>query len=216
MYVSVVVPTKNEPSAGKLAKEIHRQLARVKHEIIVVDKSTMPPKIKNVRLLIQKSDGLGNAVLEGVKAARGDVLVTMDADFSHRPQDIKKLLEKMDYYDVAIGSRFVEGGKTTDVAHRRIVSFLMRKIVSLLLWLPIKDNMSGFIAVRASVYKKFKLNPIGYKINMEILYKARKAGLKIAEVPITFVKRRQGKSKAGIGETLKILLYILRLQFERD
>jgi len=216
MKISVIVPTKNEPKINELVKEINKNLSGTSHEIIVVDKSDVTPKLNNVKLVMQKSDGLGNAVLEGVKVARGSIIVTMDADFSHRPQDIKKLLEKMDDYDVVIGSRFVEGGETKDVTHRRIASFLMRKMVSLILWLPIKDNMSGFIAVRAKIYKKFKLNPIGYKINMEILYKAKKAGLKIAEVPITFVKRKQGKSKASTSEAFKILFYALRLRLERD
>jgi dolichol-phosphate mannosyltransferase len=221
MKVSVIVPTKNEPKINDLVKEIHKQLSGINHEIIVVDKSITPPKIKNVKMLIQKSDGLGKAVKEGVKVAKGDVIVTMDADFSHRPEDIKKLLEKTKDYDIVIGSRFVEGGKTKDIVHRKITSFAMRKLASLVLGLPVKDTMSGFSAVRSNVYKKIRLNPIGYKINMEILYKGKKRGFKIAEVPIVFCKRKYGKSKvgmsvAGVKEVFRILIYMIKLKTGSD
>jgi len=217
MKVSVIIPTKNEPAIADLVKEVHKQLAGISHEIIVVDKSAKPPRLKNAKLMIQRSDGLGKAVLEGVRVAHGDIIVTMDGDFSHRPEDIKKLVEKTKYYDIAIGSRFVEGGKTTDSYHRKIVSSLMRKMISFLLGLHVNDNMSGFIAVRRGVYKKFKLNPMGYKINMEILYKGKKSGLKIAEVPIIFRKRKYGESKVGLNisglkEFFRIFIYALKLK----
>jgi len=217
MKVSVIIPTKNEPAIATLVKEVHRELAGVKHEIIVVDKSVVPPKLKNVKLVLQKSDGLGRAVLEGVEAARGDVIVTMDADLSHRPEDIKKLLDKARNYDIVIGSRFAEGGRTTDVMHRKIISLLMRKLTALVLGLPVEDTMSGFAAVKSEVYKKLKLNPMGYKINMEILYRGKEAGFKIAEVPITFRKRKYGKSKvgfsfSGITEIFRIFIYMIKLK----
>jgi len=217
MKVSIIVPTKNEPGIDKLVKEIHKHLAKMNHEIIVVDKSDVPPKIKGVKLIRQKSDGLGKAILEGTQAARGDVIVVMDADFSHRPQDIKRLVEKAKDYDIVIGSRFVEGGRNTDKAHRKLVSMLLRKITSFVLGLHVEDNMSGFSAMRSHVYKKLKLNPIGYKINMEILYKGKNAGLKIAEVPIVFHKRMYGKSKVGINtsglkEFFRILIYMMKLK----
>jgi len=217
MKVSIIIPAKNEPGINKLVKEIHRELADINHEIIVVDKSTVPPKIKNAKLVLQKSDGLGRAVLEGVEATHGDVIVTMDADFSHRPEDIKKLLDKTRDYDIVIGSRFVKGGRTTDVMHRKIASFIMRKLTALVLGLPVEDTMSGFAAVKSEVYKKLKLNPMGYKINMEILYRGKEAGFKIAEVPITFRKRKYGKSKvgfsfSGITEIFRIFIYMIKLK----
>jgi dolichol-phosphate mannosyltransferase len=83
----------------------------------------------------------------------------------------------------------------------------------LVLGLKIKDNMSGFAAVRREVYEKVKLNPIGFKINTELLYKAKKFGFKTTEVPIIFEERKFGKSKGTLKEGLKTLKYILELRF---
>jgi dolichol-phosphate mannosyltransferase len=181
------------------------------HEVIVIDKSDELPKIKNALVLQQKSDGLGNAVLEGLKHASGDVIITMDGDGSHRPKDILKLIKALKQADIAIGSKFVEGGKTLDETHRRFISFLFGKFASFILGLKIEDSMSGFSAVKKEVYEKIKLNPLGYKINLEILYKAKNR-FKAVEVPIVFLKRKSGRSKAGIKEALKTIIFILQLR----
>jgi dolichol-phosphate mannosyltransferase len=83
----------------------------------------------------------------------------------------------------------------------------------LVLGLKIKDNMSGFAAVRREVYEKVKLNPIGFKINTELLYKAKKFGFKATEVPIIFEERKFGKSKGTLKEGLRTLRFILELKF---
>jgi dolichol-phosphate mannosyltransferase len=218
MKVSIIIPTKDEPLINELIEEIHHTLRNEDHEIIVVDKSNVMPKIKNAKLIRQKSDGLGKAVLEGLKHVSGDVVVLMDGDFSHRPEDIPKLLEKINDYDIVIGSRFVEGGRTKDPKHRKIVSFVMRKFASIILGLNVKDSMSGFSAVKKEVYESLNLNPIGYKINLEILFKGKKKGFKIIEVPIIFERRRAGKSKAGLTisglkEVVRIIRYVFELKF---
>ena len=210
--ISVLIPTKNEPLINKLVKEIHRVLKNVKHEVIVIDKSDISPKVEGAKLLLQESDGLGKAILEGLEHARGKVIITMDGDFSHDPNDIPKLLEEVNKYDIVIGSRFVEGGETEDTAPRKILSFVFRKLASLLLGLRIKDSMSGFAAVKKEVYENLKLDPIGYKINLEIMFKGKKKGYRICEVPITFHKRRGGKTKAGLMEGLRTLWFIFKIR----
>lgn len=217
MKVSIIIPTKDEPLINELIEEIHHVLKNKKHEIIVVDKSSVVPKIKNAKLIRQKSDGLGKAVLEGLKHASGNIVVLMDGDFSHRPKDIQKLLEKINDYDIIIGSRFVKGGRTEDPGHRKIVSFLMRKFTSMFLGLNVEDSMSGFSAVRKEVYENLNLNPLGYKINLEILFKGKKKEFKVTEVPIIFERRRAGKSKvgltiAGLKEVVRIIRYVFELR----
>ncbi len=192
MKVSVLIPTKNEPFVNKLVKRVDEELKSIGHEIIVIDKSSVKPEIDNAMLVRQKSDGLGNAVIEGLMYAKGDVIVLMDGDGSHRPEDIPRLLEKTDRYDIVIGSRFVKGGETRDKNHRKIISLFFRKFASLVLGLDIEDTMSGFSAIKKEVYDNLRLRPLGYKINLEIMYKAKKKGYKICEVPIIFLGRSNG------------------------
>lgn len=216
MKISVIIPTKNEPLIQQLIKEIHDSLEQ-QHEIIVVDKSEKKPEIVDAKLITQKSDGLGKAVLEGLSHADGDVIVVMDGDFSHDPNDINKLVKELDTFDIVIGSRFIEGGKTEDKTHRKIVSYFFRKIASFVLDPNIEDTMSGFSAVKREVFNNLTINPIGYKINMEIIFKGMKKGYKVGEVPINFHPRRAGKSKAGLStgglkESFRILRYIFELK----
>jgi dolichol-phosphate mannosyltransferase len=212
MKVSIIIPTKNEPHVQELVDKIHRVISNLDHEIIVVDKSDVAPKLKGAKVIRQKSNGLGKAFLEGLKLVKGEIVVLMDGDGSHRPEDLPKLIEKTKNYDIVIGSRYVKGGKTKDKFYRILVSRFYCFLTSLVLGLKIKDNMSGFAAVRAEVYEKIKLNPIGFKINTELLYKAKKLDLKITEVPIIFEKRRFGKSKGTLKEGLKTLNFILKLR----
>ncbi len=219
MKISILIPTKNEPLINELIKEIHKTLKNLNHEIIVIDKSDATPNIKDAKLVAQKSDGLGKAILEGLPYATGDAIVTMDGDFSHDPKDLLKLIKKIDGHDIVIGSRFVPDGKNEDNLFRKFVSFLFRKIASPVLNLGVEDSMSGFIVVKRYVYEKLDLNPIGYKINMEIMFKSKKKNYKLCEVPITFRKRRAGMTKAGISfsglkEGVKALRYMFELKLE--
>ena len=92
--VSIIIPIKNEPYIDTLIYDIHHELKNIKHEIIVVDKSENRPNIKNAKLIVQKSDGLGKAFLEGLKESKGNIIVLMDGDGSHDPKDIRSLFRK--------------------------------------------------------------------------------------------------------------------------
>jgi len=217
MKISVLIPTKNEPLINELIEEIHQVLKNFNHEIIVIDKSDIAPYIYDARLVIQKSDGLGKAILEGLPHVTGDIIVTMDGDFSHDPKDLLKLVEKINGYDIVIGSRFISGGRNEDKMYRKFISFSFTKIASLVLNLNVEDSMSGFVAVKRYVYEKLNLNPIGYKINMEIMFKAKKKNYKTCEVPITFHKRKAGRTKAGVSfsglkEGVGTLKYVFELK----
>jgi dolichol-phosphate mannosyltransferase len=212
MKISVLIPTKNEPSISGLVKKVHESLKNYNHEVIVIDKSNSPPKITDAKVIIQKSDGLGRAVLEGLKYATGDVVVTMDGDFSHNPEYLPKLIQKVDECDIILGSRYVPEGKTEDKFIRKIISQIANKFAIFLLDLNVKDCMSGFVVIKKNVYENLELNPIGYKINLETIFKAKKNGFKICEVPITFHKRIKGKSKFGLRETLRTIWFIFKLK----
>jgi dolichol-phosphate mannosyltransferase len=212
--VSVLIPTKNEPLIKELINEIHVQLQKIPHEIIIIDKSNVIPKIENAKLMMQKTDGLGNAILEGVMYSKGDVIVTMDGDCSHRPEDIGKLLKELNESDIVIGSKYVKGGKTEDKFYRIAISRIYCWFARKILGLSVKDNMSGFSAIKRKVFDEIKLNPLGFKINLEILYKAKKFKFKVKEVPIVFRKRAGGKEKGNFIEGIKTLIFILELKLD--
>ncbi|NCS71026.1 MAG: glycosyltransferase [Candidatus Aenigmarchaeota archaeon] len=212
MKISVLIPSKNEPLLRELTYEIHKNLKSLDHEVIIVEFGEIE-EIPGAKVIKQKSKGLGNAIMEGLNHAKGDVIVTIDGDFSHRPEDILKLLKKINSFDIVIGSRFVKGGLTNDKTHRRLISWVYRNFASLVLGLKIKDNMSGFAAIKREVYDNLRINPLGFKINLEIMYKAKKKGYKIYEVPIVFEKRKAGKPKSSASEAFRIIRYIFELKF---
>jgi len=211
LKISILIPTKDEPFINELVQEIHKQLANYDHEIIVIDKSEIVPKIKGAKVLIQKSDGLGKAVLEGLEHATGNVIVTMDGDGSHSPEDIPKVLEKIGKYDVVIGSRFTSEGETLDSTFRNLVSKSFSLISWIFLGIKLKDPMSGFAAIKREVYNNLQLNPLGYKINTEILYRSKNK-FRLTEVPISFLKRKAGKPKPKVKEGLRTLIFISKLR----
>lgn len=214
MKLSIIIPIKDEPYIQTLIDKIHDLLRKhkISYEIIVVDKSRHIEKIENARHMIQKSNELGNAILEGVKHSIGDFILTMDGDGSHRPEDLIKFVKKMDWYDIIVGSRFVKDGEVHSDPFRIIVSKIYCTIASILLDISVKDNMSGFVATKRKIYETINPNPRGFKINAEVLFKAKKFGFKSVEIPIKFLKRKGGKQKSGAMEGLRTLLYLLELK----
>ncbi|MFH1473781.1 MAG: glycosyltransferase [Candidatus Aenigmatarchaeota archaeon] len=211
--ISILIPTKNEPLIQNLVNEINKTIKQ-KHEIIIIDKSRRNPKIRGAKVLRQKSDGLGNAFLEGFAKSKGNIIAVMDGDGSHDPDDLKKMLAKIPEYDIAIGSKLVVGGRTEDSFSRRIVTRVTNSIARTILGLNIRDLMTGFIVVKRSVLEKIKLRPKGYKFVLEIIYKSK---AKVVEVPITFHKREAGESKVGfnlkgIKEFSRIIILIFELR----
>lgn len=216
--ISVILPTKDEPAVSRLVDEIHEVLGSVRHEVVIVDKSKVTPKVEGAKVYRQKGDGLGAAILQGMSHAKGKVFVVMDADFSHNPKDVKRLLDHIGNYDIVIGSRYVSGGFNDDNFRNVAISRTCCFFASKLLGLKTKDCLSGFAAIRREVYESLDLNPIGFKLNMEILYKSKRKGFKSAEVPIRFVPRRIGKSKRGFASAREIargVRYIVRLKLKK-
>lgn len=212
--ISVIIPVKNEPYVKTLVEDIKRVLVDYKYEIIVVYKGSKPSLPDYAKVIDQKSNGLGRAVLEGLSYSTGDIIITMDGDGSHDTKHIPEMLNKMNQYDIVLGSRFVPGGVFEDSLYRKFISKFFRFLVRIIIKVDVKDSMSGFAAVKRVVYDDISLNPIGYKINLEIIYKAKRAGFKVTEVPIAFHKRQSGKSKAWIAEGIKLLLLLLRLRIK--
>ena len=165
-----------------------------------------------VRMVVRTSDrGLSRAVLDGMRRARGDVLVCMDADLSHPAAAIPRMLAALEEgADFVVGSRYIEGGSTSAGwgFHRwlnsRVATLLARPLTS------VRDPMAGFFALRRSTFERgTDLNPVGYKIGLELMVKCRCE--RVVEVPIHFEDRQLGASKLTLKQQLLYLEHLRRL-----
>ncbi len=216
MFISIIIPTKDEPAIQGLVDEINKTIKQ-NHEIIIVDKSKVLPDVKGAKIMRQKSDGLGNAFVEGLGYAKGDVIALMDGDGSHRPEDLLNMLSKLGKYDVVLGSKLINGGYSNDHLGRRMVTFAFAWLTRSILWVNIKDPMTGFMVAKKDIFDKIELKPRGFKIVIEVVYKSR---AKVTEVPILFRERKVGSSKAGfntrgIKEISRIITLLLELKCGR-
>jgi dolichol-phosphate mannosyltransferase len=216
MFISIIIPIKEEPSIQKLIDKIDETIGQ-KHEIIIVDKSQYFSKIEGAKVMAQKSDGLGNAFVEGLSNSKGDIIVLMDGDGSHRPEDLLRMLSKIDEYDIILGSKLARGGTNNDTLGRRMVTLSLAWLTRLVLWIDIKDPLTGFMVAKRDVFKNIELKPRGFKIVTEIIYKSR---ANVLEIPILFQERESGSSKAGfntngIRELFRIIILLIELKSGR-
>lgn len=226
--VSIVVPTFNErQNLPRLVAAI-REAACWPYEIIVVDDSSPDgtadlardlAKTHPIRLLSRPAkSGLGSAYRDGFLQAQGDVVFEMDADLSHDPRYLPDLVRAvMDGADIAVGSRYVPGGRIVGWgAYRKLVSGVGNGLARLALTVGIRDVTSGYRCYSrsaAAVVQDAKSD--GYAFQVEALWLAKKRGLRIAEVPITFENRTVGKSKLGPAEFGRFLKTLARLRVSR-
>ena len=146
--------------------------------------------------------GLGLSYIDGLRAAlQTDAaqICQMDADLSHNPSDVPRLLAGLNEADLVIGSRYVPGGRIENWPTRRVLlSAFANRYVRLLTGLRIRDCTSGFRCWRRQALERVPLDRVrtdGYAFLVELVWEAHRTGCVIAEVPITFVERRQGASK---------------------
>jgi dolichol-phosphate mannosyltransferase len=163
--------------------------------------------------------GLGRAYVTGFAHALKsgyERVVEMDADFSHRPEDLGQLLAAAETADVVVGSRNVPGGTT--IGWSRTRTFVSRggsAYARFLLGLPIKDCTSGFKCFRRKALLSLDLDQLlsnGYAFQVEVNHACHKAGLTFAEVPITFPDRERGRSKMTPNIAVEAALLVLRLR----
>ena len=166
----------------------------------------LKPKFKDQLFLLKrlKKEGLGTAYVAGFKWAlknKFNYVFEMDADFSHNPKDIKRILEPMleNNYDVSIGSRYIKGINVVNWPLSRIIlSYTASLYVQLITRMNIKDSTSGYICYKKSVLESIDLDNIkftGYAFQIEMKYKSYLKNFKIIEVPIIFSDRLFGVSK---------------------
>lgn len=165
-----------------------------------------------VKIVTRKADrGLSRSVLEGLTLAKRDILAVMDADLSHPPEKIPEMVAALQAgANVAVGSRFAEGGSTAD--DWGVFRWLNSRVATLLA-LPLtalSDPMSGFFAMRRTTFLAGRdFDPIGYKILLELIIKCRCRN--VVEVPIHFDNRLYGQSKLSLREQLRFIRHLRRL-----
>ncbi len=225
--LSIIIPTKNEASnIGKLFNRLNK-IKKIKNsEIILVDSDskdntrTLAKKLSrkyklNVRIFNTGKLDLSNSVVFGFKKARGDMICVMDADLQHPPEMIFLMLRKLEKEkaDIVIASRFVKGAKIGFSAQRVVVSKIYRFLAKI--FVPksqnVRDPAAGFFVFRKKILKNAKLEPVGFKILLEILAKTEYGVDKIVEIPFSFKERKKGKSKFNFKQTCVAFKHLLKL-----
>ena len=224
--VSIIVPTYREeanprPLVGRVGGVMDSD-GRT-YEILIVDDDSRDGTDETVRQLAERYPvrlitrtgrrDLSLAVLEGLQQSRGRLLLVMDADLSHPPEQIPVLLDALEEppTDFVIGSRYVCGGQTEEGwgAFRRLNSWaatvLCRPLVG-----RVTDPMAGFFALRRETFEQADpLDPIGYKIGLELMCRCRCRHVR--EVPIVFANRTRGQSKLNLDQQARYLVHLARL-----
>jgi len=207
--ISIILPTYNERgNIKKLIGEIFKNLQQ-DIEIMVVDDNSpdgtwevvkeISQRDRRVKLLRRMGRrGLTTAISEGISLAEGEVVLWMDCDFSMPPQVLPQLLKEIGPFDIALGSRYVEGGKDMrDSPFRVLISRIFDELASTFLGVAVKDLTSGFVAAKREVFETVSLSGDYGDYCIDFLYRALSKGFKVKEVPYTCVSRFKGETKTN-------------------
>lgn len=223
--VAIVIPTFNEASnVEQLVARIRSAMAGTQYEVLFVDDSTdqtpdvlgriaaQDPRVRYIHREGQR--GLASAVVAGFEQARGDVLVVMDADLQHPPEMIPTLLSGMAQTgaDIVVPCRYMEGGSTAGFSSlRKAMSLVAKWLAQALLSCArrTRDPLSGFFVLKRSVIEGANLQPIGWKVLLEVL--ARGNYRLVLDVPYAFRARNSGISKMTLRQQWDFLLHLTSL-----
>ncbi len=228
--VVLILPTYNERNnIGNIIDELQVQFRNISHDmhILVVDDSSPDGTAEvvrkqqaiyaNIHLLIGQKTGLGAAYIRGMVYAMdklaADVVFEMDADFSHKPEDVPRLMAALDGgADFVIGSRYVKGGSIPKKwgLLRRMNSLggnIVGRYVAGLY--KVRDCTAGFRAIRTTLLKQVAFDDLrvqGYAFQVALLHKAVSLGAIVKEVPVDFIDRTEGESKLGLSDIIEFIL----------
>jgi dolichol-phosphate mannosyltransferase len=230
----IVMPTYNEaPNLDSIVRAVGAELERFAgrdYRVLVVDDNspdgtgaiadTLAAELEWVQVLHRPGkQGLGQAYREGFAHALSGgahLLVQMDADFSHDPRYLGDLLSAVQGADIVLGSRYIPGGGVRDWGFlRRAVSRGGGVYARAILGVPVRDLTGGFKCIRREVLETIDLGSIraeGYGFQIEVTYRALRAGFRVVEVPIIFADRRAGTSKMSAQIALEAMWLVPRLR----
>ena len=212
--VSIVIPTLNEENNIRI---LLSQLDAKNYEVIVVDGNSSDKTVeiagKFGARVLHSEKGKGEALRIGMAHAKGSIIITMDADLSHRISELNLLAEAIKSgYDICMGSRFIMGGGTDDMPiYRKLGNKFFVWLVNLIWGTNYSDLCYGYRSFRRDVIKKLKLESDGFGIETEISIKAAKKKLKVIEIPSYEKKRVHGEGKLrSVADGWTILKRILK------
>jgi len=230
----IIIPTYNERKNIVSLVEIILGF-NPEFEVLVVDDNSpdgtadMVKELKNKfpKLSIHQRigrRGFGSSYLNAFKRIlpeeRYKTIVMMDADFSHDPEEIPEMVEKLSGSDVVVGSRYIRGGKIENWSwRRRLLSRFANFYARTILGTPIKDMTAGFMCFRKDALKRIDLDLIkseGYAFLVELKYKMFKAGYKVFEHPIVFTERREGESKMSFKNIWEAVFLPWKLKLSKN
>lgn len=216
----VSLATYNErDNLAKLIEEIHGQLPQA--DVLVIDDHSpdgtgeladeLAARDPRIHVLHRPGKlGLGTAILAAMRYAMEqnyDLLINMDADFSHHPRYLPALVAGMERHDVMVGSRYVAGGGTVNWPwFRKLLSRAIGLWVRVMLRVPARDTSGAYRCYRVSKLREVQLERLmsrGYSFQQEMLFRCHKAGCRIGETPIFFENRRAGASKVNLKEAAR-------------
>lgn len=212
-YISVVIPTLNEArNIGGMLSKVKDVLRGLSYELIVVDGHSRDGTVAIARRsgarIIYDSLGKGSALLLGMRAARGNIIIAMDADMSNKPKELKLLIAGIEAgYDVCMGSRFLVGGGSDDMPPvRRFGNKVFVTLVNLMYGSHYTDLCYGYRSFSRAAVRRLRLSEKGFGIETEMSIKAKKLGLRILEVPSYEKKRAAGEGKlSSLSDGVRIL-----------
>jgi dolichol-phosphate mannosyltransferase len=228
----VIIPTYNEKE--NIEKIIQKIFSLDKsYHILVVDDGSPDgtanivkslPEFNSSLFILERSgkQGLGTAYIAGFKwglKKSYQYLFEMDADFSHNPKHLTRLYEACTdpHVDLVVGSRYISGGRVKNWPLNRILmSYFASIYVRIILWINVKDTTAGFKCYKRKVLETISLDEIrfvGYAFQIEMKYRAIRAGFKIKEVPITFIDRVEGQSKMSTKIFKEAFLGVIQMRF---
>lgn len=211
---SIVIPTLNEEENLKI---LLGQIDTKNYELIVVDGNSTDKTVEIARnfgaRVLHTDKGKGAALRKGISSAKNDVIITMDADLSHRISELRLLIEAIKSgYDICMGSRFIMGGGTDDMPFiRKIGNKFFVWLVNSIWGTNYSDLCYGYRSFRKDVIKNLRLESDGFGIETEISIKAAKKKLKVIEIPSYEKKRIHGEGKLrSINDGWLILKRIIK------
>ena len=221
---SIIIPTYNElENIRKLIPDVERVLSahKILGEIIIIDDNSpdgtgqlaeeLKKRYKNIVVIHRKAKlGVGSARKVGFAKASKNIIISMEGDMTHNPEYLPQFVEKIGQgYDLVIGSRYVDGAKILNwPLKRRIVSKVANGMARFLSGTKLNDVTSGYRAFKKELLGRLFIESYSYPFNMEFACEASSRGFKVAEIPITFIHRKEGKSKLNIVKELFAFLYI--------
>jgi glycosyltransferase involved in cell wall biosynthesis len=222
--ISVVIPAYNEErTVGNVVSDIISVMGSLEmpYEILVVDDGStdttrqIATRYKATVLSNGKNQGKGYALRKGFQHVKGDIVVTVDADGSHKPKEIINLIHPLfNGVDIAAGSRFLGPRRDSTSRLNRLGNILFNIVIMVLTGKLITDSQTGFRAFKKCVLQSIELQSHGYEIETELTVKVLKNGFVVQEVPICCEKRQTGKSRLRIlFDGFRILTTILKANF---